>query len=189
MQNRGNTLVGILAGNDGWSLMHTPGASMFLNANKKMGFVGGSDHNGGRGPNHVCLTGIWTDDITSDGIWAALHNKKTIACSNGKIAIWAQCEDAKIGESVSVFGEVRIKAWISSNSNINKVSLFRNGEFLKWIDINKNTAYIELTDKPEKDGDYWYSVTAEGKSQFYLNPILCHASPIYVNYSNFEIKT
>ena len=181
MQYRGNSLIGKLMADDGRTPMPGVSATRFLNAGKRVGLVGGSDHNGGRGPNHVCLTGIWAREPTPEGVWDALRNRRTIATSNGKVALWAECNGVPMGGEVEVTGEVRVRAWASSANPVRRAALLRNGDLLGWHDFDGKTGVIDLVDLPEKPGDYWYSVTVETDSQFFFQPVLCHSSPFFVS--------
>jgi len=182
MQNRGNSLIGELMADDGRTPMPGVSATRFLNAGKMVGLVGGSDHNGGRGPNHVCLTGVWANEDTPGGVWEALWNRRTIATSNGRVALWAECNGVPMGGEVETSGEVRILAWISSATRISWVAMFRNGEFLNRKELGEKQGYVELVDRPGDSGKYWYSITVEAESPFFFQPILCHSSPFFVTF-------
>jgi hypothetical protein len=178
MQVRGDSLMGELFYSPG--LKSTNTASKFLNAGKRVGLTGGTDHCEGYGANHLCLTGIWVDEITPDAVWDAMWNRRTVAVSKGKLAIWSQCEGAGPGEEAHVSGPVRIQAWVSCATPLRRVCLIRDGEPLAWQEVSGNSAQIELIDKDATPGEHWYSVTAEAISQFHGQSILGHASPIFV---------
>jgi len=93
---------------------------------------------------------------------------------------WTECRAIPMGESLTVGGEVRIRAWLSAARPIRRVTLVRDGEVLNWQDVNARTATLELVDQPAP-GSHWYSVTAEGESALDLQrPVLAHASPMFV---------
>ncbi len=154
----------------------------FLNHGCKVGLVGGTDHcNPDRRNNHSCLTGVWVNEITPEAVWNALWNRRTIAVSNGKIAIWTDCQGQPMGQTVETNGEVRISAWLSCARPIRRVTLIRDGENLGWQDVNDTTAELELVDPAPPAGPHWYTVTAEAESSPDLSrPVLGHSSPIFI---------
>ncbi len=176
MQVRGNVLLGETQAHPGLPAFPTN----FLNAGCRVGLVGGSDHSSDFGPNHFCLTGFWVPELSAAAVWEALWERRTVACSNGKIAIWAECHGAPMGQSVTVDGEVRIKTALAAARPVRRVTLVRDGEILGWQDVNATSAELDLVDQPAP-GPHWYSVTAEGESAPDLQrPVLAHASPIFV---------
>ena len=152
----------------------------FLNAGAKLGLVGGSDHSRGRGPNRFCLTGFWVEEVTPQAVWRAIRNRRTIAMSNGKVAIYATLDGKPMGEPVTVSGPVRIEARFAAAKTIQRVCLMRDGELLDWQDVGANVAALQLTDEGASPGGHWYAVTAEADSGPVRPPILAHASPFFV---------
>ncbi|MBS3763009.1 MAG: hypothetical protein KGZ25_06870 [Planctomycetes bacterium] len=178
MQTRGNSMMGELMAGNGEKSDET--VCKFLNSGKRVGLVGGTDHCGGYGYNHVCLTGFWVNEITSEAVWDAMWSGRTIATSNGKLAIWTTCGDAGPGKSVTSAPPVSIHAWLSSARTIRRVCLFKDGEPGEWTEINANEAELELIDENPSPGPHWYSVTAEADCPSRQQVLLAHASPIFV---------
>jgi len=178
MQVRGDSLMGELDCGNGVKSKDT--ASKFLNAGKRVGLIGGTDHCEGYGRNHLCLTGFWVDEVTVDAIWDAMWNRRTIAVSKGKIAIWAACGAAGIGEEAQATGSVRIRVWVSAGRTLRRLCLVRDGVPLKWQPLDGQSAEIELVDEEAEPGAHWYSVTVEAASPFHGQSALGHASPMFV---------
>jgi hypothetical protein len=123
------------------------------------------------------------DEITPEAVWDALWNRRTIAVSNGKIAIWTECQGQPMGQTVEASGEVRIHAWLASARPIQRVTLIRDGEILGWQDVHEAATELELFDHEPPAGAHWYSVTAEAESAPDLQqPVLGHSSPVFVNH-------
>ncbi len=154
--------------------------NVFLNAGARIGLVGGSDHSRGGGPNHFCLTGLWVREITPQGVFDALKQRRTIAISNGKVAIHALLEGQPMGSEVTVSGTVRITAHVSCGHRILRACLLRDGEMLSWQDVNADQATIELVDEDPTPGYHWYVVTVQAISVYYWGLALAHASPFFV---------
>jgi len=180
MQVRGDSLMGELVCGD-CHTKSTDTAAKFLNVGKRVGLIAGTDHCGGYGRNHVCLTGFWVNEATPAAIWDALWNRRTIAASKGKIAIWAMCEGAAMGDGITVFGTVRIQVWASSPRKLRRMCLLRDGVPLSWRELDEHVTQVELSDDDAVPGAHWYSVTVEARSQFHAQSVLAHSSPIFVD--------
>ena len=178
MQTRGNMMLNVLNPEQGRLF-----PSDFLNAVAKIGLVAGSDHNRGLGPNHFCLTGFWVPDFTPQAVFQAIRNRKTLACSNGKIAMFATLNDKPMGESFLVSGSIQIKVWMACATTIRRACLIRDGAVLEWNKIDSSFATIELADTNVSPGHHWYVVTAEAESVPLRPPIIAHASPFFVEVS------
>ena len=152
----------------------------FLNGGKKPGLYGGTDHYRGVGPNHYCLTGFWVKDFSPEALWESIKNRKTIAVSDAKIAMYATLNNHLFGEEVAVSkNEMIFNVSLSSARPVKRVCLMRDGELLEWVPVNKSVAQVELYDPDVKKGYHWYSVTCEAESA-YGDQALGHLSPFYV---------
>ena len=173
MQGRGNNLLG-KDGKAGFP-------SIYLNHGFKIGLVGGSDHfRETEAVNHYCLTGFWVRERSAAGVWEALRNRRTLAVSNAKVAIWATLDGKGIGEEV-VTKEIplRFHVTVSSARPIRRVTLIRDGVVLPWTPVDGKSATLTLEDKTPAPGNHWYVVTVEAESA-YPQPAIAHASPIFV---------
>jgi hypothetical protein len=152
----------------------------FLDAGAKVGLVGGSDHSRGGGPNRFCLTGFWVPELTPRAVLEALRERRTVAVSNGKVAIHATLNGVPFGGEVSVQGEVRVRAQLAAAHPVRRAALMRDGEILQWQEVGAREATLELLDPAPEPGRHWYVVTAEADSSAVHPPALAHASPFFV---------
>jgi len=172
MQGRGNNLLG-KNGKAGFP-------AIYLNHGFKIGLVGGSDHfREIESVNRYCLTGFWVRERSEAGIWEALRNRRTLAVSNAKVAIWATLEGKGIGEEVAATGSLRFQVALAAARPIRRVTLIRDGEVLPWTAVGAKNAALSLEDKSPAPGRHWYVVTTEADSA-YSEPAIAHASPIFV---------
>ncbi len=172
MQGRGNNLLG-KDGKAGFP-------AVYLNHGFKIGLVGGSDHfRETEAVNRYCLTGFWVRERSEAGIWEALRNRRTLAVSNAKMAIWATLEGKGIGEEVTTTAPLRFQVALAAARPIRRVALIRDGEVLPWTPVAAKFAALTLEDKTSAPGRHWYVVTAEADSA-YPEPAIAHASPIFV---------
>lgn len=139
MQVRGNILLG-----EGESPAQFP--ANFLDAGATIGLVGGSDHSTGKSPNHFCLTGFWVEERSARGVWEALINRRTVACSNGKISVWTDLEGLPMGSKASISGSVAIDVRLAAARPIRRIGLMRDGEILEWVSVQSNSAQVTFTD-------------------------------------------
>lgn len=151
----------------------------YLNHGFRLGLVGGTDHFREGAPNHYCLTGFWVREVSATGVWEALRSRRTIAVSDGKIAIWATLADRIMGEETAVTGPVRVRVSLASARRIRRATLIRDGEVLPWTPVQATAVEIELVDPNPAPGLHWYTVTAEADSA-YPDPAVGHASPFFV---------
>ncbi|MCK5380401.1 MAG: hypothetical protein KAJ81_02955, partial [Candidatus Latescibacteria bacterium] len=163
-----------------------PFPNNFLNKGAKIGLVGGSDHSRGRGSNRFCLTGFWVHEASPVGIFRAIRDRKTIAASNVKIAVYATLDGRAMGAVVDVSDSVRITCRLSSAREIHQVCLMRDGVFLSWTDVGATEATVELVDEDVAPGPHWYVVTVdaafvEPEPAGYCPSDIVHASPFFVN--------
>jgi hypothetical protein len=196
MQIRGNIMLGE-AQKERWvraeNMPRFP--SNFLDAGAKIGLVGGSDHSTGKSPNRYCLTGFWVDDFSARGVWDAIVNRRTVACSNGKVSLWTEMEGMPMGSELSVGGAVSVGVRLAAPRKIRRVCLMRDGEILEWHRVDSCSIELELVDAAAPPGPHWYVVTAEGTSAFQdaegdetdgpntghgPGAVIAHASPYFV---------
>ena len=163
----------------------------FLNAGAVIGLVGGTDHSTGKPLNHYCLTGFWVEDDSPESVWEALVNRRTVACSNGKVSIWTALNGMPMGSRLPVEGAVSIDISASAAREITRVCLIRDGEALGWTDIYAKNANLTLVDTAAVSGRHWYVVTVEGASAYQEGEgigrevqaasVMAHSSPYFVD--------
>lgn len=150
-----------------------------LDLGLRIGLVGGTDHTSGARLNTFCLTGFWVRERTAQSVFEALRARRTIAMSNGKIAIWATLDGRPMGTEVTVKGKVSVRAGLSCGRQILRAGLMRDGKVLQWIPVGSKHASLELTDPEPPSGHHWYVVTAEMETA-YKQSGYGHASPFFV---------
>jgi len=152
----------------------------YLDAGARIALLGGTDHANPPGPNHFCLTGLWVKELTAQGVFEAIRQRKTLACSNAKVAIWPVLEGKPLGEEVELSGPVRITVHLSAGTKIQRVCLMRDGQLLDWKEVGAGQAVVELLDESVQPGYHWYVVTVQADSVIARQPATAHASPFFV---------
>lgn len=163
MQVRGNFML--KHGADRVGLPQFP--NNFLNAGKKLGVIGGSDHSTAAGdPNAFCLTGIWIDDFTNEAMFEAIKQRRTIAAANGKVSVWATMNGKPIGSDVDAADSFKIEADIISRYPLIKVSLMVDGELVesKYFENGTLESHVVFTPEPPGTDYHWYSIHIQAYS-------------------------
>jgi hypothetical protein len=173
MQNRGCSMMGWTP-NDR-NLPNFP--NNFFDKGAKMGLVGGSDHNGGRGCNHYCITGFWVDDISPQGVWDAIWNRRTIAGQNGKTAIWTRCAGKEMGLSVEVFDRVRFCVQAASARPLRRAALMVDGRLGQWLDLEGTATRFDLEHRYYGPDPAWACVVVEADSAYQDAPTYTFSTP------------
>ncbi len=152
----------------------------FFDKGAKMGVVGGSDHNGGRGINHYCLTGFWVDSPTREGVWDAIWNRRTLGAQNGKVAMWTGCLGAPMGDEVEAYDEVSVEVQASSARPLSRAALIVNGTLGPWTPLEGTTARLELDLRFHGPDPLWAGVAVEARSAYQDRPALCLSTPHFL---------
>lgn len=169
--------------------------SNFLNAGARLGLVAGTDHSSHAPRNRLCLTGFWVSELSKQGVWDAITARRTVASSNGKVAIWTELEGKPMGSEIELDGPVEIVVRISSAWPIRRAYLLRDGIEVGSHTVEGNVCETILRDDDPEPGYHWYVVTIEGESAYSMaasfdtlafgrtrsNTLLAHASPYFVN--------
>jgi hypothetical protein len=181
MQNRGCPMFDRTPRDRGLPLFPTN----FLNAGARVGLVAGSDHNGGVGINHYCLTGFWVDDLTPEAVWQALVGRRTIAAENGKVAVWAEYASGVAGDIVRPEDGQKIRVRCAAPRPIRRIGLMHNRHMHAWQDVTGTEAEVDLIPPYFADEINWLSVVVEADSAYPDAPVTAIASPFFVDLPPF----
>ncbi|MFC1526955.1 hypothetical protein ACFL6X_09125 [Candidatus Latescibacterota bacterium] len=103
----------------------------FLKGGADIGLVGGSDHSRG-GPLKFCLTGFWVEEVTSEAVFAALRQRRTIASASGKLALWTELS----ADTVEVAA--------ASATPLTSISVWCDGEWSEPYELEAMQQVVEL---------------------------------------------
>jgi hypothetical protein len=176
MQNRGCSMLNRTPKDQGLDAFPVN----FLNAGCKLGVLGGSDHNGGEGINHYCLTGFWVNEPTAEGVWEALRTRKTIATENGKVALWTELQSQPMGETMHGYDWQTVHIRCHSPRRIRRVWLMVNGEEKDSVEVNADQADVTLSAPVRGNGIHWISAVVEADSAYQDAPVTAFSSPFFI---------
>ena len=152
----------------------------FLNAGIRFGLIGGTDHQRDKSVHRYCLTGIWVSDFTVDAVFEAIKDRRTVAASSGKVAMFCRMNGEPMGREVTVRGEAVISASLSCAKPIKRICLMRDGELLPWKTVDARVTRVELEDPDPVPGYHWYVVNAEAENLPEEPLLTAHSSPFFV---------
>lgn len=120
-----------------------------LKGGYRFGIIGGGDIHDGRpgddlhflqrSPQDYRLTyrqgivGLWAKDLTREGIWDALWNRRVYATTNVRVILRFQINGKPMGSEIMSEGKQHISVEAYSDVPISQVDLIRNGENFKSI--------------------------------------------------------
>ncbi len=176
MQIRGNVMLQLHRESNGLLFPND-----CLDMGLRVGLVGGTDHTYAvdQRRNHYCLTGLWVSDVSADGVFEALRARRTTAMSDGKLALWAECQGRPMGSEIEASGKIGIDVKMSCGRNIRRAALLRDGRIVEWVPVGAKRQALTLEDQPSP-GFHWYVVTVEMETA-YGTPGIAHASPFFVD--------
>jgi hypothetical protein len=152
----------------------------FLNKGAKLGLVGGSDHNGGLGTNHYCLTGFWVEAPTREAVWDALWDRRTVATQNGKVALWTELSGEPMGRATVGTDNLSIEATVTAARPIRRAALMQDGVMGPWQEVGGTSARLQFRATFYGPSPTWLSVVVEADSAYQDAPILAFSSPHFV---------
>lgn len=104
----------------GWQLGH------------RFGIVGGTDHHaaypGSHGDGRM---GVFAENLTREGLWEALRNRRVYAATGDRIDARMFVDDAWIGESIQSASSRHVRAIVQGADTIDKVELVKNGRVIE----------------------------------------------------------
>ncbi len=177
MQNRGCSMLNQTPNDPGLEAF----PANFLDLGARLGLLGGSDHNGGRGVNHYCITGIWADEPTAEGVWRALWQRKTVACQNAKLAVWTDLAGRPMGADAPVVDRLTVRAEIAAAGELRRAALLMNGQLGPWTDLDGRRATVELSAGYYGPSRAWACVAVEADSAYQDAPALAFSTPHLVS--------
>ena len=148
--------------------------------NAKLGFIGGTDHHmSGLG---ACSTGFWVRDLTGEGVFEALRNRRTFACASGQMAMWVHTDGVGMGEIGVAAAPVEISVSVSAPLPVEKVSLWRDGAWVQHRSADSSQADLTFVDDSPGRGEHYYIVRAQTSQSpdYPKGPIIGYASPLYL---------
>ncbi len=133
-----------------------------LEAGQHKGVTGGSDHCRPTDRQSAgCLTGMWVEDITEEGIWNALTQRRTFATNGRRMQVRLRAQGGLMGDIISADEPVDIRWDVRAEAPVEKVTLYRDGRILKTVRPDgPHSAAGEFVDRAAGSPETSYFVVA-----------------------------
>jgi hypothetical protein len=96
------------------------------------GFSGGTDHHSAHpGSYGHGLTGVWAEQLTRDGIWDALTNRRMYALTGDKMDVRFAVNDAPMGTVTSASQKRKVAFDVEAGAAIDCVDILRDGKLVR----------------------------------------------------------
>ncbi|MFK5922808.1 MAG: DUF3604 domain-containing protein [Verrucomicrobiota bacterium] len=96
------------------------------------GFTGGTDHHSGHpGSYGHGLTGVWANDLSRDGIWDAMYQRRTWAMTGDRIDLKFAIDGQAMGSVIKPGAKKQIDIEVAAGAAIDYVDIIKNNRLLK----------------------------------------------------------
>jgi hypothetical protein len=147
----------------------------------KLALIGGSDHHMSRLGS--CVTGFWVSELTGEAVFAALRNRRTVACANGKLALWLHSNGVAMGQEGTVQAPpCTLTVSAAAPLPIERLSLWRDGQWIQEARGLGQQIHHTFTDVEAGPGAHYYIVRAqtEQPASYPKGPIIGYTAPIWL---------
>ena len=146
----------------------------------KLGFVGATDHHMSK--MGACSTGFWVNELTGEGVFEALRNRRTFACAGGQIAMWVHCDGIGMGQVGRAQRPIEISVSLASPVPFERISLWSDGGYIQHREVNKKQVQLSFVDEKAGPGEQYYFVRAQTQQppDYPKAPIIAYSSPLYL---------
>ena len=128
------------------------------------------------------MTGFWVSELTGEAVFAALRNRRTVACANGKLALWLHSDGVAMGQEGTVQAPSTLTVSAAAPLPIERLSLWRDGQWIQEVrDLGKQVRHT-FADEEAGPGDHYYIVRAqtEQPASYPKGPIIGYTAPIWL---------
>lgn len=152
----------------GWSMSF---ATAVADSYEKLGFTGSSDHSSppwGRAWKVVpgwqfqhAITGLWVDELTSDGVIDALFRSRAIATNGVKMAVELSVDGHDMGESITAGAPPTVRVRAHGTTEILSAEILRDGRVVQRVE----------QDDPELDLEFREDTLAPGRHTYFARVV------------------
>jgi len=118
-----------------------------LDRGLRVGAVASNDGPGLPGTWDKGIAGVWATELTRDGIWAAIRERRTYGVTGDRIELWWDLDGAPMGALIDESGPVTARVGVDCPRPLDRVELVHNGRVIR-------TYTHPAPDSPDPDGVY-----------------------------------
>jgi hypothetical protein len=147
----------------------------------KLAMIGASDHH--MSVLGACLTGFWVPEVTGEAVFDAMRQRRTIACANGKTALWIESNGVGMGQVGRGTSPVELTVSMTSPLPMDQVSLWSDGKWVEHRKVEDGQTRLTFVDEPAGPGEHYYFVRAQSHrtGEFPRGPLIAYSSPLWLN--------
>ena len=99
--------------------------------------------------------GVWARDLTREGIFEALWNRRVFATTNARMFLEFSVSFAPMGSILKTGLDRPIHARAVNAAPIGSIEIVRNGEVWQSAQFDRQDAVLDVVD-PDKNTSAWY---------------------------------
>ena len=159
-------------------------AERFWRAGCRAGVVGASDHSFPGAPFPFCLTGVWAEEQSRAGVFAALRQRRTFATNGPKIRLFLSSGGVPMGSAGPVSGPPELRVEVRGTTVVNRVEFFRNGRLAHVEPVEQQEAVVMFQDAAAPRGAtaYYHVRVTQQPEQRAQRPDegIAYSSPVWL---------
>lgn len=105
-----------------------------LNRGFRFGLIGSSDHHAAHPGSHGHgRMAVWAENLSRDGVWRAIHERRTYALTGDRIELAFELNGALMGQTAARCDEREISFSVRGENPLDYVEIVRNGEVVHRV--------------------------------------------------------
>jgi hypothetical protein len=137
-----------------------------LGKNYKLGFTAGGEHEG------VGVTAVFAEELTRDGIFAALRRRSVYGTTGDRIFVEFRVDGALMGSEIPASEAPELSIRVAGTTDIASITVVRDGEEVhRWLHLD---SAVDLSWRDETAGSYYYAVIRQ------TNGEMAWTSPVFL---------
>ena len=159
-------------------------AERFWRAGCQAGVVGGTDHSFPGAPFPFCLTGVWAEEQSREGVFAALQQRRTFATNGPKMRLFLSAAGVPMGSVGQVRGDPELQVDVRGTTSVDRVEFFRNGDLVHVEQVEQQRAVVTFQDTAAPRGTtayYHVRITQHPENVAYRpDQGIAYSSPVWL---------
>ncbi len=97
----------------------------------EIGCIASNDSSGLPGSWPLGVAGFWARDLTRDGIWEAVRQRRTVASTGDRIRLWFEIDGSPMGSTISADGPIKASVDVACPLPLDRVELVSDGRVIR----------------------------------------------------------
>ncbi|WP_114578999.1 DUF3604 domain-containing protein [Saliphagus sp. LR7] len=117
-----------------------------LNHGHRVGAIASNDGGGLPGSWDSGVAGIWAIELTREGIWEAIENRRTYGVTGDRMKLWWEMNDAPLGSVLIGASDLEATVNVESLRPLDRIELIHNGSVIESYSHHDGRAQSSLTE-------------------------------------------